>query len=523
MPPENDTKDYNNSYSAHVAEGKYLFGDYTPFDENKNFLIILKDFVSLSTSIIQKHLDVEKLLFVLKNTKLLQNEVIAKIEESKSSVETSVVDFHKKYNEDLISTILPMPVANELFFKAKDSLIDQLTTAEKKYIKQSEEYEKFVQSKIIDSYKNAIALLQSWLIKDHYYFPSAVTSESLKIVKVYIDKNNNNKMYRISRTCTIMLESTRILPSETALNTAISCITYSFLINTSEIKPWNEKRRISDLGIDDILIPVGFKIPISEKLKRSFRFVSNNYDTHNPLEKEPDLIDASNYYLAQATLEGVKTLSVDLAKDPSDLDDKVIKICYNLDTLYDNEITQPASYNDLLPKDKLPRIEYIQKEGSPSINVLQKELLRFTDISKIVLLGRTLVDEMDVLLNPTSVYSNFKLESIRINNKDAIKVNNTSNDTSSQSKSLLYDEDIVISFLELIAGLFSHLIQKLREKSPVNGELILKHIIDNGERKEYVVRIEELDSQLSSTDEGKRISNILGLSNNIVPHSTKDI
>ena len=130
---------------------------------------------------------------------------------------------------------------------------------------------------------------------------------------------------------------------------------------------------------------------------------------------------------------------------------------------------------------------------------------------------------MDVLLNPTSVYSNFKLESIRINNKDAIKVNNTSNDTSSQSKSLLYDEDIVISFLELIAGLFSHLIQKLREKSPVNGELILKHIIDNGERKEYVVRIEELDSQLSSTDEGKRISNILGLSNNIVPHSTKDI
>ena len=176
----------------------------------------------------------------------------------------------------------------------------------------------------------------------------------------------------------------------------------------------------------------------------------------------------------------------------------------------------------MLSKDKLPRIEYIQKEGSPTINVLQKEFLRFTDISKFILLGRTLVDEMDVLLNPTSVYSNYKLEAIQIDNKEAIKVNSIRNDVSSQSISILYDEDIVMSFLELIAGLFSPLIQKLREKSPVSGELILKHIIDNGERKEYVVRIEELNSQLSTTNEGKRISNILGLSNNILSNSTKD-
>jgi hypothetical protein len=50
----------------------------------------------------------------------------------------------------------------------------------------------------------------------------------------------------------------------------------------------------------------------------------------------------------------------------------------------------------------------------------------------------------------------------------------------------------------------------------VKGELILLHDIDNrkgGEntRREYVLRTQELDSQLSSSDQGKRLSDLLGL------------
>ena len=152
-------------------------------------------------------------------------------------------------------------------------------------------------------------------MKDHYYFPYAVISKTFKIVNIYIDKYSNSKTYGISHTSTIMLRGAKMPSSETvSTNTPVSSITYSFLIENYNLKPWSEKRRVSDLGVDDIVIPVGFKIPISEKLKRSFRFVSSNYDTHDPLEKEPDLIDAKNYYLAQATLEGDKTLSVALAR-----------------------------------------------------------------------------------------------------------------------------------------------------------------------------------------------------------------
>jgi len=51
----------------------------------------------------------------------------------------------------------------------------------------------------------------------------------------------------------------------------------------------------------------------------------------------------------------------------------------------------------------------------------------------------------------------------------------------------------------------------LNEKSPVKGELILRHENDNRQREEYVVTIKELNSQLSSSEVAKNISTILGL------------
>ena len=67
---------------------------------------------------------------------------------------------------------------------------------------------------------------------------------------------------------------------------------------------------------------------------------------------------------------------------------------------------------------------------------------------------------------------------------------------------------------------FAPLIRKLKEKSPVKGELILRHEIGSRQREEYVVKTEELNSNLISTDEGKKISTILGLSNDVSSNKT---
>ena len=515
----------SNNYTLEKKGGRYLFGDYTPFDENKNFINMLKDFVSVSSNIIQIHKNVERLRFVLNNAELLENEMIAKIKQLKNSTDTSMDAFHKKYHEDIINALVPTPTGTDLFFQIKNALIHQLTDGEKEYARHSEEYKKYIHSKIEDFYKNAAILLQDWLSKDNFNLPSALTSNLLNIVEVSIDQNDDNNSYMISRTSSIATHKKKSVKfADTAIDDRASYLFYSFIIDVSSIEFWSHKRKVSDLGIDNMLLPVGFKTPISEKLKRSFRFVSRGEDDQTPVVKDPEFISADDYYLSYLKLEGSKTLFLILADDASKLDDKVMKINYDMADWYQNDFNDKVDvsakaefYNRLISEGKVPKIDYIQDKETRRLNLFQKEFLQFTDISKIFLLGKVLIDKMNSILNPKAIASHIKLESIKVDDKDAIKVNRDS----AKSPSLLYNEELVISFLESVATGFAPLILKLKTKSPVEGELILRYETGDKQREEYVIRTEEINSQLSSTNEGKRISSILGLSNNVSSDMTR--
>ena len=68
MPIEDKDKICRNfRFRTDVEEGRYLFGDYSLFDENKNFIYMTKDFVSISSNVIQIHKNADKLRFLLKN------------------------------------------------------------------------------------------------------------------------------------------------------------------------------------------------------------------------------------------------------------------------------------------------------------------------------------------------------------------------------------------------------------------------------------------------------------------------
>jgi hypothetical protein len=252
--------------------------------------------------------------------------------------------------------------------------------------------------------------------------------------------------------------------------------------------------------------------------------VSGGDDAQSPVEKEPEFVSADDYYLAYSKLVSDKTLSLILADDASKLDDKVLKVEYDLtdwnQNNYDANVDVAANadfYKRLIDEGKVPRIDYIQDKEIRRLNLFQKEFLQVTDIPKILLLGKLLTDKMNSLLNPKANTSHLKLESIKIDDKDAMKINRDS----AQSTSLFYSEELVISFLELVATGFAPLILKLKNRSPVEGELILRYETADRQREEYVVRTKELNSQLSSTDEGKRISNILGLSSNVSSDMTR--
>lgn len=515
----------SNNYTLEKKGGRYLFGDYTPFDENKNFINMLKDFVSVSSNIIQIHKNVERLRFVLNNAELLENEMIAKIKQLKNSTDASMDAFHKNYHEGIINALFPTPTGTDLFFQIKNTLIHQLTDGEKEYARHSEEYKKYIHSKIEDFYKNAASLLQDWLSKDNFNLPFALTSNLLNVVEVSIDQNDDNS-YRISRTSSITIQKKKAVKfADTAIDDRASYLFYSFIIDVSSIEFWDHKRKVSDLGIEDMLIPVGFKTPISEKLKRSFRFVSRGEDDQTPMEKDPEFVSADDYYLSYLKLEGGKTLFLILADDASKLDDKVMKINYDMADWYQNDFNDKVDdvsakaefYKRLISEGKVPKIDYIQDKEIRRLNLFQKEFLQFTDISKIFLLGKVLTDKMNSILNPKAIASHIKLESIKVDDKDAITVNRDS----AKSPSLLYNEGLVISFLESVATGFAPLILKLKTKSPVEGELILRYETGDRQREEYVVRTKEINSQLSSTNEGKRISSMLGLSNNVSSDMTR--
>ena len=514
---KNNNNNDNDFHTLNSKGGRYLFGDYTPFEENKNFIYMLKDFVAISSNIIQIHQNTDKLRSVLKNAELFQNEMIAKVDQFKRSAEESLDAFHRKHNEGIVSNMFPTSMGTDPFFQIKNALIHPLINGEREYITHFEEYKKYIQSRIIDSYKNAVTLLQTLLSKDYCNLPFNLRTNASTVVDISIDKEHD-KSYRISRITTIILRK----PSSSYNNIEgidpvafPSSIGYSSLIDSSYDEFWRHKRKVSDIGTQNMSIPIGFKTPISQKLKRSFRFVSGSTDEsdHNNAEKEPEFVTVDHYCIAHAKLESGKTLSLTLADDASELNNKVIKIHYDLADLNNNGKTLDSEFiTKLISEGRIPRIEYIEKQETRRLNLLQKEFAEIGDIPKILILGKAFLDKMSTILDMTAVSSlHIKLEAVKVEDKEAMILNNNA---LPPIPMLHYDEDLVISFLRGIATGFSRLIQKLKEKSPVSGELILRYETDSGHRQEFTVKSEQLNSMLSSTNEGKAIATVLGLFDN---------
>lgn len=463
---------------------------------------MLKDFSDLSSGIFKIHDDLEVLQHSLTNADLLKKGMVAEIEKFKSSAEVMLNDFHSQHNK-IVNDRFPLPAESsdsDLFLRTKSSLLQLLTDAENQYSRQADKYRDYLQSKIAESHTNAINLLQEWLSKDHYELPySTITSKSLSRIEVSIDDIATTKHYTITKTSTAFLQDAKEGNSSTS-----NSIAYSLSLSGANLDFWNYRRRVSDVDVKDVLIPFGLKTPISEKIRQSLTVIPGL--SKEPAEKEPGFVNVDGYYLVLAALdEKDKTLSVTLADNPLELDYNVVKIAYDVPQLY-NEKTSAQRYAE----GKLPKIDCIIKDGEVQ-DVLQiKTIAESTDISKIILFGRALMDKMKLLQDPSIWASKSGLVHIQLDEKDALLVT-PSNGASSRRRSLHYSPERIIAFLEVIAKNFAPLVRKLKDKSAVSGELILRYEKDDGSREEHVVRMEELSSILSATDNGKEISKLLAL------------
>jgi hypothetical protein len=250
---------------------------------------------------------------------------------------------------------------------------------------------------------------------------------------------------------------------------------------------------VTELGIKDLMLPIGMRAPVSEKIKQRFRFGSRK---DAEVMKEPEFEKVDSYFLVSVSLQSRKTLVIELAREPTapPYSDS-FKITYDVESLGQQNADGPS----------LPRIEYTSRiDGSlvTEPDLLQiSEIKAASDLSKMRLLGSAVLAKAEILQDFQLIASRGKLEELRIGSDDLV--------IPSAIKSGRYDS--LFKFLSSIAESYAPFVRNMQDKTPIKGELTLKEELGGGQRKEYSVRAEELKSQLKDTEHGNSIAQALGL------------
>src|SRR5919112_1701960 len=504
--------------------GRYLYADYTPLEQNIDFLSQLKDFIDISDIIFQAHNDFEHLRAVLANAESLESEIVSKIDQLSNTVGDIFGNFGSRYNEPLRERY-SIPSEADPFVIASSTLRSNIIHSREVFLKQSDSYRRYIYSRIEGSLSSALEPLNELISKSYEKLPYTMTSNLQKGLKISIDDTfGDSKHYNIVLINTLPPNSSNI--SENTI-----FLSYSLSVRSTEIEFWNQRRKVSDFGLKDIMIPVGLKTPITKKLRKSLDFLPG-LDKDAKIQRAPKFVNVEDYYLYSANTDGRENLLVVLADNPSKPDDNLIQIRYRISELnrHDSRTTtattatttntagisaKPRTY--YLEYNKLPRIDFTSSEQGKVQDILGiKGIAEATDIPKILLLGRAILDKIELILHhePSQLALYSKLSSIRVDDKDAVVVDESKSSISlGNSNIVAYDPGLVTIFLEITAKYYSPIITKLKEKSPVKNELILRFENTDGSREEHSLGIEELNFLLKRTDGGKKIARALEIYN----------
>ena len=499
--------------------GRYLYADYTPLEQNIDFLSQLKDFSSLSDTIFQAHNDFERLKSVLANAESLESEIVSKIDELGSALVDIFSNFGTTYNEPLRERY-SIPSEADPFVIASNTLRSNIIHSREVFLKQSDSYRRYIYSRIEGSLSSAIEPLNELISKSYEKLPYILISNLQKGLKISVDDTfGDSKRYNI------LLINT-LPPNSISLSENGPSLSYSLSVRSTEIEFWNQRRKVSDFGLKDIMIPVGLKTPITKKLKKSLDFLPG-LDKETRSQRAPKFVNVENYYLYSANTDGKENLLVALVDNPSKPDDNLIEIKYKISELNHHNgrttITTNAADTSVearthyLEYNKLPRIDFTSSEQGKAQDILGiKDIAEVTDIPGILLLGRAILDKIELILHyePSQLALYSKLSSIRVDDKDALVVNESKSSISLGNNNIVaYDPSLVTIFLEIIAKYYSPIIRKLKERSPMKNELILRFENADGSREEHSLGIEELNILLKRTEGGKKIARALEIYN----------
>jgi hypothetical protein len=464
-----------------------MYADYSPLEDDRNLVDVIKEFVALVSRIGRLDVNNRKLSSLASDSDRLRQDIIASIKHIKTDTTFTMEKFHDEHADLLSNELLTKGAA--LLLDTKRSLSDLLANTESGFDEQHSKYREKITARVVENNSAASTLVQGWLSGDHRSLPRTILSHLDVTISVLLDKKTG-KNYDIVRSAS---SATVVDPGAESNSAGALQFAYSFRIDPTELEFWNFRRNITELGIKDLMLPIGMKAPVSEKIKQKFRFGSHKDAEVN---KEPEFVKADGYYLVSVTLQGGKTLALELSRNGSGSQDTdIFRIAYDIASLTEQNPDRAT----------LPRIDYTSmEENNPATesDLLQiAEIKANSDIPKLRLLGAAVLSRSRTLQDPQLVGSRGKLVELRIHNEDVI------------IPSALQEGDYssLFKFLGSIAQSYSPFVKKMQEKTPVKGELTLREELGGGQRKEYSVRVEELRTQLRETENGKSVALALGI------------
>src|SRR5437867_4498507 len=264
-------------------------------------------------------------------------------------------------------------------------------------------------------------------------------------------------------------------------------VNYAFHIDTSEMGFWTCIRKISEFGLKDVELPIGMKAPISERLKNAFKL--GNRKNENVME--PEFVKIDDYCVLSIKLD-VKTLVVQVVPDVTKAEVDLIEITYYLPEL---ETWRPAQFNyDPPDSSHHPKINYKSSNNGRTVEFMDllnvKEIAQIANVTKIMNLGSSILNKLNMLQDPNMISSRSKLDLLKIGEQDLILLDG----------GMKVEFSSVFELLSLIATSFAPYVKRLKEKTPVQGELILREVMEDGQRTEFMVKLEYLRSQLLSSN-----------------------
>lgn len=518
------------------VRGHYLYADYSPLEDDRNVIEMLRSFVSLSSELIRLYGSTQQLQSLLDDSDSLRKGVVSAIRQIRSGTAATMEDFASRHSDVLATELRAEGLA--LLTDAKNGLAGLLDTAEKRFAEQHEKYRQSILARIEEKRNSAGALVHSWLCRDYLNLPKEMLGSLSRKIIVSLDGSQSFERYSIRRvaSCTLAKEGGGGQEeggdedgSRDSSRDAVMRISYAMKVDPNEMEFWNRRRKVSDLGIKDLMLPVGMKAPLAEKLKQTFRLGSGDAGS---AQQQPEFRKVDDYYILSAELQDSAALVLQIAPDLARPWSETIRVTYavgDLPPLAAGHGADAAQSSRPDPaRGSRPRIDVLTdgdadrpQQPSPQLADLLRisEIEKASDLPRIELLGAAAMAKMRVLADPAVVAPVEKLELLSLGGREIVSaaaMTTTTGGSPSSSPSAQHyynsvDFDSLFEFLRAVAALLGGSIRKLEEKTPVKDELIMRQELEGGQRKEFALSLGALRSQLADSPQGKSIQSALGI------------